>query len=132
MKGIYLLMIEVKKNIKQKIGKLGGIRFEKGDYIYIGSAQNGIEKRIERHLKKKKKNFWHIDYLLSNRDVVINKIYCKEGEKKEECKTAEELSKNGKPIAKFGCSDCDCKSHLFRIDFPEVKWLVEGMEIIKI
>ncbi len=132
MKGIYLLTVKVKKNIKQEIGKLGEIKFEKGDYIYVGSALNGIEKRIERHLKKKKKKFWHIDYLLANRDVTINKIYCKEGKKEEECKTAEKLMKHGKPVAKFGCSDCNCKSHLFRIDFSEIKWFVDGIGLIQI
>jgi len=25
------------------------------------------------------------------------------------------LSKTEIPISKFGCSDCDCKSHLFKI-----------------
>jgi len=130
MKGIYLLMIKVKKSIKQKIGKLGEIKFDKGDYIYVGSAQSGIEKRIKRHLKKRKKKFWHIDYLLTNRDVAINKIYYKEGKKEEECKTAEELSKNGEPIAKFGCSDCNCKSHLFKINLSEIKWFIDGMNSV--
>lgn len=124
------MIIKIKKNIKQKIGKLGEIKFDKGDYIYVGSAQNGIEKRIERHLKKRKKEFWHIDYLLINRDAVINKVYCKKGKKEEECKTAEELSKHGKPIAKFGCSDCDCKSHLFKINLSAIKWYVDGMDSV--
>jgi len=74
-------MIKVKKNIKQKIGKLGEIKFDKDNYIYVGSAQSGIEKRIKRHLKKRKKKFWHIDYLLTNRDIAINKIYYKEWKK---------------------------------------------------
>lgn len=125
-------MIKVKKNIKQKIGKLEEVKFDKGDYIYVGSAQNGIEKRIMRHLKKRKKEFWHIDYLLANRDVAINKIYCKEGKKEEECGTAKELMKHGKPITRFGCSDCNCKSHLFKIDFPEIKWLLNGMQVLRL
>jgi Uri superfamily endonuclease len=128
MKGIYLLIIDVKKDIKRKIGKLGEVKFEKGEYIYVGSAQNGIEKRIERHLKKKKKNFWHIDYLLTSGDVSINKIFYKEVNKEEECKTAEELSKTSEPVAKFGCSDCDCKSHLFKINLSEIKWVINGMQ----
>jgi Uri superfamily endonuclease len=130
IKGIYLLTIEVKKNIRQRTGKLGEIKFDKGNYIYVGSAQNGIKKRIERHLKKRKKKFWHIDYLLTNRDVAINNIYCKEGTKEEECKTAKELLKHGKPVAKFGCSDCGCKSHLFKINLSETKWFVDGMNSV--
>jgi Uri superfamily endonuclease len=130
MNGIYLLMIKSEKDIEQKIGKLGEIKFDKGEYIYVGSAQNGIEKRIERHLKKRKKKFWHIDYFLANKDVSISKVYCKEGKKEEECNTADKISKYGKPVAKFGCSDCDCKSHLFRIDFSEIKWFVNGMNSV--
>ena len=79
MKGSYCLIIDISRDIKQGIGKMGELNFKKGLYIYVGSAMNNIEKRVERHIKTSKGRnkilFWHIDYLLSNRNVKIRKIY---------------------------------------------------------
>lgn len=115
MKGIYILLIEVSKNIEVKIGSLGKIKFDKGNYVYIGSAQNSLEKRVARHKSKNKKTFWHIDYLLNNKYAKILKIFYKKAGKTEECKIAKKLSKTEISIPKFGCSDCNCNSHLFKI-----------------
>jgi len=113
MKGIYVLLIKVEKPISVKIGALGKISFKKGNYVYVGSAQNGIEQRVKRHLRKNKKKFWHIDYLLANRNVEVIKIFYKKAQKEEECKLAKRISKYSLPVKNFGCSDCDCVSHLF-------------------
>ena len=116
MKGVYCLFIEVSKPIKISVGKLGRIKFEKGNYVYVGSAQNSLEKRIERHFRKNKKKFWHIDYLLDNRNVKIKEVSYKLTEsKEEECKIARLISQYGKSIKNFGSSDCKCKSHLYQI-----------------
>ena len=113
MKGIYCLNLRTIKEIKPKIGALGRITFEKGDYCYVGSAQNGIKQRIARHLRDNKKKHWHIDYLLSDPDVYFKEIFYKETDKKEEeCETAQELMNSHNFIPGFGCSDCRCKSHL--------------------
>ena len=125
MKGIYVLEIKVKKSFEEKIGALGKIRFFSGKYFYVGSALKGIEKRVERHLKKEKKIHWHIDYFLANQNSKIENVYCKETKnKKEECETAKKLAKKGKEVKKFGCSDCKCKSHLLeineKIDFKKI------------
>ena len=115
MKGIYLLVVKVKKRVDIKIGALGKINFDKGTYIYIGSAQNNLEKRIERHLRDKKNIHWHIDHFLNNKVVEIMKVFYKKDRKSGECETANKLLKTETPILKFGCSDCRCKSHLFKI-----------------
>ena len=116
MKGAYCLLISVNKNTISKIGALGKLSFKKGNYVYVGSAMNSLEKRIQRHLCSKKKIFWHIDYLLSNKNVKIKKVFYKESAKKEECDIAKKVAKNGVAVKKFGCSDCKCKSHLFKLD----------------
>jgi len=116
VKGIYVLIVSVSKNIRVNIGALGSIFFEKGLYAYVGSAQNGLEKRIERHLGKSKRKFWHIDYLLENDAVEIVKVFYKKADKSEECKVAEKLAGKGVAVENFGCSDCGCVSHLFRVD----------------
>jgi len=115
MKGIYCLIIKIKKNIKVKVGSLGFLEFKKGNCVYIGSAQKNLEKRVKRHLSKEKKKFWHIDYLLMSNDVKIEKIFYKKASKQEECKISCFLSKIEEPIKGFGCSDCKCVSHLFRL-----------------
>jgi Uri superfamily endonuclease len=55
MKGTYILLIKLLKNQAIAIGKLGNLTFENGYYAYIGSALNGLENRIDRHLKSNKK-----------------------------------------------------------------------------
>jgi len=111
MKGSYILVIELKKERTIQVGKLGKIHFKKGIYAYVGSALNGLETRINRHIRKTKKKHWHIDYLLDFAEVVD--VYCKENETKEECKIAKKLEEDFVSIPGFGCSDCRCKSHLF-------------------
>jgi Uri superfamily endonuclease len=115
VKGVYVLIISVGKDIRVNVGALGSIFFEKGLYAYVGSAQNGLEKRIQRHVGEAKKKFWHIDYLLDDAVRVV-KVFYKEAEKSEECRIAGKLSEKGVAVVNFGCSDCGCVSHLFRID----------------
>lgn len=111
MKGIYALIIWAEKQKTIKIGKLGKIKFPKGFYAYLGSAQNSLEKRIARHFLRNKKLRWHIDYLLSH--AKIKEAWIKENAKRsEECRTAKIFAKILEPIAKFGASDCPCNSHL--------------------
>ncbi len=114
-KGIYVLIIKVRRNIKVDVGALGEMAFAKGLYAYVGSAQVNMEQRVKRHLRSEKRKFWHIDYLLGNSAAKIIKVFYKEAAKPEECKTAESLIRTSEPVAGFGCSDCNCKSHLFHI-----------------
>jgi len=117
MKGVYVLVISINKDISVNIGALGNVHFERGLYAYVGSAQNSLEKRVERHHRKKgKRRFWHIDYLLANDAVRIVKVLCKEAARSEECEIAEKTSMKGTSVTGFGSSDCRCESHLFRIE----------------
>lgn len=115
MNGIYLLAISVKKEIRLKIGSLGIRKFDRGLYVYVGSAQKKLEKRIMRHMRRNKRKFWHIDHLLSNENTEIVKAFYKEVESTWECKIASKLCEIGFPVNGFGSSDCQCKSHLFKI-----------------
>ncbi|HWR26982.1 MAG TPA: GIY-YIG nuclease family protein, partial [Candidatus Thermoplasmatota archaeon] len=71
---------------------------------------NGLDQRIQRHLRTNKKTHWHIDYLLPSTEIVD--IFYKENTRKEECRIAREFERNFTNISGFGCSDCTCKSHL--------------------
>ena len=106
----YQLFIKVKKDINLKVGKLGRFTFPIGAYVYTGSAKTNINKRIERHLSKKKKLHWHVDYLLNNDYVEI--INTKKS-KMTECSLNKKT--NGTIIISgFGSADCNlgCRSHL--------------------
>ena len=111
MKGSYVLLIELKENTNINVGKLGKRFFKKGFYAYVGSALNGLEQRIQRHLRCDKRIFWHIDYLLRYGEV--KSVFYKESSEKEECKIADKMKNNLHFIPGFGSSDCNCKSHLF-------------------
>jgi Uri superfamily endonuclease len=89
--------------------------FKKGLYAYVGSGQVGLEKRVARHLRRVKKCFWHIDYLLGSGVARVVRVFWMEGGKSEECRLAGILGERGVLVVGFGCSDCCCKSHLFRI-----------------
>jgi len=110
-KGTYVLIMKLSEGKVIKVGHLGAIYFPKGFYAYVGSALNGIESRIKRHLSSDKKPFWHIDYLLEH--ALIVSTIMSETDKKIECNIAINLAKTLPSIPGFGCSDCKCKSHLY-------------------
>jgi Uri superfamily endonuclease len=116
VKGIYVLIIRISKSIRPRIGALGEIDFQAGLYAYVGSAQNNLEFRVKRHLKKEKQLFWHIDYLLNDPAAEVTEVYCLEAGKACECQIAQLLFPHSEPVLRFGCSDCNCISHLFRSD----------------
>jgi Uri superfamily endonuclease len=112
-KGIYQLLIFLPESVYIQIGKRGRFRFPEGYYIYTGSAKNGLEARVKRHLRKEKKRFWHIDYLLDHASVKA--VFALANERKDECSLSlDTLARPGAEVIvpKFGSSDCKCPSHL--------------------
>ena len=125
-KGVYCLVLNLEKEMKLKIGRRL-FSLPQGFYCYVGSALNNLEKRIERHLSKKKKRHWDIDHLTEKASVVHFKKL--PTDKKIECMVSDRIKKLADDmIHGFGASDCKCKSHLhyfresplFRKDFHEV------------
>jgi Uri superfamily endonuclease len=109
--GIYVVIAELPEAMDIQIGKRRRDHFEKGFYGYVGSALNGLGKRLARHLGKREKLHWHIDYLL---DVAtVREIVYAKTSQKLECMIARALSWELAAVPNFGCSDCNCKSHLF-------------------
>jgi len=111
MKGIYFLILKLAEPTNKEVGALGDIKFQDGRYIYVGSAQNGLEERISRHLRSEKSKHWHIDYLLESAE--IEEVLAFEMGREKECESARFLGDIFDKVENFGCTDCDCDSHLF-------------------
>jgi len=103
------------------IGRLGNIHFKAGYYLYVGSGQTNVEKRVNRYFNKIKKSRWHIDYLLESGKAIPVKALILKLSKKYECKISRFIESKGIiPVLRFGSSDCNCSSHLFYINtYPE-------------
>jgi endonuclease-3 len=126
--GVYTLILFVSKEVTVTIGSLGRQGFPRGYYSYTGSAlgkgSSNLKHRISRHLRKEKRQFWHIDYLLSDENVSIEAVIAAKTNKNIECNLNSYLkSLSGAEITinRFGASDCkkNCKSHL--LYFPGTK-----------
>ena len=119
-KGAYCICIEVGDDLRVEIGALGVIDFHKDRYIYVGSALNGLDSRVLRHLNTSKGVYnaihWHIDYLLREESVSVEAVYVRLSDEKIECEIACKVSRYGSGVKGFGCSDCKCNSHLFRVE----------------
>jgi sugar fermentation stimulation protein A len=112
-KGSYLLVLENPGDITLTVGKLGDIHFQKGFYVYVGSALHALDSRIKRHKKKRKKIFWHIDYIAST-VMKIKKVYPIRRPDKLESQLAQAIGQiSDGSIKHFGTSDAQDSSHLF-------------------
>ena len=112
-KGNYCLIIHMLKDSRIKIGAKGFMFFKRGYYVYVGSALNSLSKRVTRHLSDNKKKHWHVDYLLLNKNTIIEEVIYTYCSKKIECEVSCEISEDADDYIKvFGCSDCNCVSHL--------------------
>jgi Uri superfamily endonuclease len=110
-RGSYILLIEIPRGIRMKVGALGPLAFPQGFYAYCGSAMGGLRARINRHLKRKKKIRWHVDYLLE-KGRMRGVMFAVTNERLE-CQLAKELGNAFNNYPGFGSSDCHCPSHLF-------------------
>lgn len=129
MKGSYILLIKLDQEKNIKIGKRGLIKFQLGYYVYVGSALNSLNRRINRHLNTLKKIHWHIDYLLTEAKIVD--VFYSESNEREECKIANIFYKNLVSINGFGCSDCKCDSHLFYGNLENIHHLIDFLDLKK-
>ncbi len=116
-----MLIIRLQQDDRIKIGVLGEIPFKKGIYAYVGSAQRNMEQRVKRHLRKEKRLFWHIDYLLNSPNARIEKVFYSETGRGEECRVVTKIAEKGEAVIGFGCSDCHCQSHLLFLGDVEVE-----------
>ena len=134
-RGTYCLCIKIDNTIKLSIGSLGSKSFDKGTYLYVGSAMNNLYHRVKRHIRTSRgiQNVihWHIDYLLNKEETYVQAVYFLESDTKFECLLAKKISKYGEAVKNFGSSDCKCTSHLFKV--KKCRFLYElGMKKISL
>jgi Uri superfamily endonuclease len=112
--GTYILIIDLPEPATTKVGSLGALTFDRGYYLYVGSALGGLDGRLRRHLASTKRPHWHVDHVLSLGRIV--EIWYALGLARMECAWAETLRcwPEAAPFgAPLGASDCSCFTHLF-------------------
>ena len=135
--GVYTMILFLSKEVTVTIGMLGKQRLPMGYYAYTGSAlgkgASNLKNRIARHLRKEKRKFWHIDYLLADENVSVEAVVAVETNEDMECNLNSYMKRirGAKvPVRGFGASDCkkNCGSHLQY--FPEIEkvdWLIQKL-----
>ncbi len=115
-KGVYALLIRLEEPLEPGVGRLGPVKLPAGYCLYFGSAMGGLAGRIRRHLRRRKKLRWHVDYLTSI--AVPDEVWWMECEERAECGWAAAgllLPGASAPAPGFGASDCRCGSHLVHV-----------------
>ena len=115
-KGTYALVVRLETPCKLNVGKLGLVELPAGYCLYFGSALGGLAGRIQRHLRRRKKLWWHIDYL--TRVAAPEEVWWNESRGRAECDWAAAgllLPGATTPAPGFGASDCRCSSHLVHV-----------------
>ncbi|TFF91687.1 GIY-YIG nuclease family protein [Candidatus Thorarchaeota archaeon] len=124
MRGVYVLVMRLGEVTARTVGSLGGVKFEPGLWVYVGSAMGtgstSIEWRLTRHFSEDKTAHWHIDHLLSKPEVLKFAVYS-ETDKKLECVLAQAIREHphfATGATGFGASDCrsGCTTHLFKYE----------------
>ncbi len=139
-RGVYSLVIHVKRGLSIRVGALGPQRFPKGYYVYTGSAlgPGGLEARILRHMRLSRNGvaysrpFWHIDFLLAHEKASLVAVVAAEILRKLECEVNQSIrDRIGAeiPVPGFGASDCrkNCESHLLFFRGEDVRSKVAGL-----
>jgi sugar fermentation stimulation protein A len=111
-RGSYLLILNLRRDRKINVGKLGRVFFGKGFYIYVGSAMANLSKRMARHRHLRKQHHWHIDELRAGAE--FHSVLAIRSSVRIECQVAKAMSEIADwSVPRFGSTDCSCDSHLF-------------------
>ena len=111
-RGSYIVVLKLPRDRRIAVGGLGEMKFRKGYYLYAGSTLKDLTRRLARHQRLSKKHHWHIDYLREHAEYVAGVPF--RTSQDLECGIAGALSGiSDWQVKGFGCSDCNCISHLF-------------------
>lgn len=113
--GTYVVVYHSRQSQQITIGQWSTLQLQAGYYFYVGSAfgPGGINARVSRHWRREKSQRWHVDYLSAYCEAVG--AWYSHAPQRLEHQWAQAL--HGitamRVIEGFGCSDCDCVTHLF-------------------
>jgi Uri superfamily endonuclease len=131
-KGVYCLIFE-NRACKLDVGKKGEFSFNEGFHIYVGSALgSGGVKRVKRHINlsrnRDRNPKWHVDYLHLNPAFrLVSAVYAFTSARLE-CVLASKIG--GNLVPGFGCTDCECSSHLFYRNKSPLFEITEAFETL--
>jgi len=113
-----VLVIDVGGQVEVEIGTRR-VSLTEGTHVYVGSARGpgGLRARISRHLRREKKERWHIDSVLSSPRARVAAVVYAETCRRTECSIVERLLEAGftAPVRGLGSSDCKkCPAHFLR------------------
>lgn len=118
MRGVYTLIIRLLRPCKASVTKHMPVVVDRGLYLYTGSASGrgstSLEGRIGRHLRREKKEFWHVDRILACKSAHVVSVVYAVTTNKAECRVNAALLKHTNiraPFRGLGSSDCRCESH---------------------
>jgi len=104
LRGSYVLLLRNNGTRRIRVGRLGVLLFSRGFYAYFGSmfGPGGLEARVKRHLGRRKKKHWHIDYILDH--MRVSTVYVLLG-KDLESRLSRMAVMRYCYVKGFGCSD---------------------------
>jgi len=115
--GVYRLWIDLRRDARLNVGRLGRYHLKKGTYVYVGSARRHLAARLARHRRSRKTLRWHVDYLLALPGAQVRRVEIRPWREGAECRWADQTARQGgRPVIHgFGASDCrrGCGAHLF-------------------
>ncbi len=113
--GTYAVVLRADAVQAISVGSLGEFRLNPGYFIYVGSAfgPGGVQARVNRHHRRRKRRHWHIDYLTEHL-TAVGVWYTHDSHRREHAWAGVMTKIAIEPaIEGFGCSDCGCYTHLF-------------------
>ena len=123
--GLYQLLLYLPENRQITVGSKGLCNFAAGYYVYTGSAKRNLQARISRHIRRRKKVRWHIDYLTLHSVCLGHRAYL--SPQFSECQlhaATLKLTGAAMPVKGFGASDCSCFSHLVYFNLLNSSWRI--------
>ena len=113
--GTYVLILRSEESTSIQIGRWSLLDIRQGYYAYVGSAfgPGGVLARVSRHCRPVKSKHWHIDYLREH--VILVSVWYSHSSTRLEHHWAGAMERlnEARPVERFGCSDCNCESHLY-------------------
>ena len=114
--GTYVLILRCRKGARVQVGKWGLLYVRRGYYAYVGSAfgPGGVLARVSRHCRPARSKHWHIDFLREH--GTLEAVWYNHSTTRYEHAWAGVVARMpyAEEIPGFGCSDCNCASHLYR------------------